>query len=308
MPTTLPSNMTAEQVKNYLVFLRMEEIGAKLRSNDIIPPEEQRSPSPEPVYNSLGQRVNTRDVRYKKKLEEERHRLIEQAIKDNPDFKPPADYRRPSKLAEKYFIPAKEHPDINFIGLLIGPRGNTLKKMETETGCKISIRGKGSVKEGKRTDAGPIPGIDEELHCLITGDTEEKVQKALKMVKEIIAASAAVPEGQNELKRQQLRELASLNGTLRDDESMFCQNCGASGHRSFECPDTENFTVKLVCKICNGVGHTASDCMQRNDPEALEKARMRDMKLDTEYLKLMNELGEESQVKKENNMENNFFR
>ena len=30
-----------------------------------------------------------------------------------------------------------------------GPRGNTLKNMEKETGAKIIIRGKGSVKEGK---------------------------------------------------------------------------------------------------------------------------------------------------------------
>ena len=35
------------------------------------------------------------------------------------------------------------------MGLIIGPRGSTLKKMEGETGAKIMIRGKGSVKEGK---------------------------------------------------------------------------------------------------------------------------------------------------------------
>lgn len=46
-------------------------------------------------------------------------------------------------------IPQEEHPDINFVGLLIGPRGNTLKAMEKDTGAKIIIRGKGSVKEGK---------------------------------------------------------------------------------------------------------------------------------------------------------------
>ena len=35
-------------------------------------------------------------------------------------------------------------------GLVIGPRGNTQKKMEGETGCKISIRGKGSLKDGSK--------------------------------------------------------------------------------------------------------------------------------------------------------------
>ena len=40
-----------------------------------------------------------------------------------------------------------------------------------------------------------------------------------------IYQAASIPEGQNELKRNQLRELAALNGTLRDDENQACQNC-----------------------------------------------------------------------------------
>ena len=40
--------------------------------------------------------------------------------------------------------------------------------------------------------------------------------------------AASIPEGQNELKRNQLRELAALNGTLRDDENQACQNCKSS--------------------------------------------------------------------------------
>lgn len=293
MPTTLPSNMPPEQVKNYLLFLRLEEIGAKLRTGDVLPLEERRSPSPEPVYDVQGKRVNTREFRYRKKLEDERHKIIDQALKENPDFKPPADYRRPNKIAEKFFIPAKDHPEINFIGLLIGPRGNTLKKMESESGCKISIRGKGSVKEGRRNDSAPVPGIDEDLHCLITGDSEDKIKKAQEMIQKIIDTSASVPEGQNELKRQQLRELASLNGTLRDDENQACANCGNVGHRRFECPESVNVTVNLICRICEGVGHTARDCMQRNDPVALEKAKQKNLQLDSEYLNLMKELGED---------------
>lgn len=40
-----------------------------------------------------------------------------------------------------------------------------------------------------------------------------------------LSQAASIPEGQNELKRNQLRELAALNGTLRDDENQACQNC-----------------------------------------------------------------------------------
>ncbi|CAG8567518.1 12122_t:CDS:2, partial [Ambispora leptoticha] len=293
LPTAITANMTKEQLDTYLLHMRLEEIGRKLRTGDYVPPERERSPSPEPIYDIQGKRVNTREYRYRKKLEDERHRLIEEAVKRNPDFKPPADYKRPTKVQDKVYIPAKEFPEINFIGLLIGPRGNTLKKMESESGAKISIRGRGSVKEGKsRTDAAASANQEEDLHCLVTADAEEKVAKAVKMINKIIETSASVPEGQNELKRQQLRELAALNGTLRDDENQICTNCGATGHRKYECSETQNFTINLTCRICGGHGHTARDCMERNNPEALQQAKQRDQKLDSEYLSLMAELGE----------------
>lgn len=42
-------------------------------------------------------------------------------------------YRPPqTKISEKVLIPQEEYPDINFVGLIIGPRGNTLKGMERD--------------------------------------------------------------------------------------------------------------------------------------------------------------------------------
>ena len=59
--------------------------------------------------------------------------------------------------------------------------------METESGAKIAIRGKGSVKEGKgRSDAAHTSNQEEDLHCLIMADTEEKVNKAKKLIHNII--------------------------------------------------------------------------------------------------------------------------
>jgi hypothetical protein len=59
--------------------------------------------------------------------------------------------------------------------------------METESGAKIAIRGKGSVKEGKgRSDAAHASNQEEDLHCLIMADTEEKVNKAKKLVHNVI--------------------------------------------------------------------------------------------------------------------------
>ena len=52
-----------------------------------------RSPSPEPIYNTEGKRLNTREFRVRKKLGEERHVLIQEALSLNEDYKPPADYK-----------------------------------------------------------------------------------------------------------------------------------------------------------------------------------------------------------------------
>lgn len=62
--------------------------------------------------------------------------------------------------------------------------------------------------------------------------------------------AASTPEGQNDHKRNQLRELASLNGTLRDDENQLCQNCGEKGHRKYECPQARSFTANIICRAC----------------------------------------------------------
>ncbi|KAI1911892.1 hypothetical protein LOZ61_003592 [Ophidiomyces ophidiicola] len=264
LPTLIMANMTNEQLEAYTLHLRIEEISQKLRINDVVPADGDRSPSPAPQYDNFGRRVNTRENRYRKRLEDERHKLIEKAMKVIPNYHPPSDYRRPTKTQEKVYVPVNDYPEINFIGLLIGPRGNTLKTMESESGAKIAIRGKGSVKEGKgRSDAAHTSNQEEDLHCLIMADTEEKVNKAKKLIHNVIETAASIPEGQNELKRNQLRELAALNGTLRDDENQACQNCGQIGHRKYDCPEKRNFTANIICRVCGNAGHMGKDCPDR---------------------------------------------
>lgn len=52
-----------------------------------------RSPSPEPIYGTDGKRLNTREYRMRRKLEEERHAMIQKMVSLNPEFKPPVDYK-----------------------------------------------------------------------------------------------------------------------------------------------------------------------------------------------------------------------
>lgn len=73
-----------------------------------------RSPSPPPQYDNFGRRVNTREYRYRKRLEDERHKLVEKAMKIIPNYHPPSDYRRPTKTQEKVYVPVNDYPEINF--------------------------------------------------------------------------------------------------------------------------------------------------------------------------------------------------
>ncbi|XP_073514451.1 splicing factor 1-like isoform X2 [Phyllobates terribilis] len=290
MPTVIPPGLSREQERAYIVQLQIEDLTRKLRTGDLgIPPNpEDRSPSPEPIYNSEGKRLNTREFRTRKKLEEERHHLITEMVGLNPEFKPPADYRPPaSRVNDKVMIPQDEYPEINFVGLLIGPRGNTLKNIEKECNAKIMIRGKGSVKEGKvgRKDGLMLPGEDEPLHALVTANNMENVKKAVEQIRSILKQGIETPEDQNDLRKMQLRELARLNGTLCDDNRIL---------RPWQNTETRSITNTTLCTKCGGAGHIASDCKftsvqaRPGEPQsAQDKARM-----DKEYLSLMAELGE----------------
>lgn len=146
-------------------------------------------PSPPPTYDAHGRRTNTRDIRYRKKLENERIALVERAMKNDPNFQAPAEYhaqKRSHRPQDKVYIPVKEFPEINFFGLLVGPRGNSLKKMERESGAKISIRGKGSVKEGKGRPDAFADDAEEDLHCLIMADTQDKVASCVALINRVI--------------------------------------------------------------------------------------------------------------------------
>jgi len=300
LPTMIPAGLSKQQEEAYLLQLKIEEASRRLRSGDLGIPlnPEDRSPSPEPIYSSDGKRLNTREYRKRKELEETRHESIQRMILINPDYKSPPDYKAPQiKVSDKVMIPQDNHPDINFVGLLIGPRGNTLKNMEKETGAKIIIRGKGSVKEGKvgRKDGQPLPGEDEPLHAYVTATDPEAVKRAVNKIKEVIQQGVEVPEGSNELRKMQLRELALLNGTLREDGAPRCTNCGAADHKAWQCQDKANVTNNVMCTACGGVGHIAGDCKMKRPGTGFPpfgEAGGAGTKIDQEYMSLMAELGE----------------
>ncbi|KAH8935074.1 hypothetical protein BDL97_17G011800 [Sphagnum fallax] len=232
---------------------RAEQIAAQLEMGhlEIDTNEATRSPSPPPIYDSNGQRTNTREGRRREQMEIERREAIGECMLLHPSYKPPAGYKPVYKEA-KLFIPVKDYPGYNFIGLILGPRGNTQKRMETETGTKIAIRGKGAVKEGKqrpqqvgRRDIKDAEGAFEDLHVHITADTIEKVEAAVALIEPLLTP---VDEDRNTHKRKQLRELAEMNGTMREFGKA-CAVCGETGHREWQCDKDKLVTFQSKGKV-----------------------------------------------------------
>ncbi|XP_065653199.1 protein quaking-B-like isoform X1 [Hydra vulgaris] len=125
------------------------------------------------------------------------------------------------KLTEKVYAKVKEYPKFNFVGRIIGPRGLTLRQVEQETACKLLVRGRGSMKDKKAEDEKRgLPNyehLDEDLHVLImVEDTEERAHlKLQKTVEEVNFLLTPPRDGEDDIKKKQLQDLAILNGTYR---------------------------------------------------------------------------------------------
>ncbi|XP_025098636.1 protein quaking-B-like isoform X3 [Pomacea canaliculata] len=173
-------------------------------------------------------------VHVEKLLDEEINR-VRIALFHNPglELKLPEPQGPPVTLSEKIYVPVKDHPEFNFVGRILGPRGMTAKELETQTGCKIMVRGKGSmrdkvkvsrfcVKEEQNRGKANWEHLNEDLHVLITVEdsrnrAEAKLAKAVQEVKKLLVPA---PDGEDELKKRQLMELAILNGTYRDAKTI----------------------------------------------------------------------------------------
>ncbi|GMP39446.1 hypothetical protein CsSME_00010275 [Camellia sinensis var. sinensis] len=120
-------------------------------------------------------------------------------------------------------VPVDKFPNYNFVGRLLGPRGNSLKRVEAMTECRVYIRGQGSVKdsikEEKLKDKPGYEHLNEPLHLLVEAEFPEdivdsRLDHAIAILENLLKP---VDESLDNYKKQQLRELAMLNGTLREE-------------------------------------------------------------------------------------------
>ncbi|KAL0961764.1 hypothetical protein UPYG_G00331410 [Umbra pygmaea] len=122
------------------------------------------------------------------------------------------------KLKERVLIPVKQYPKFNFVGKILGPQGNTIKRLQEETGAKISVLGKGSMRdkakeEGLRKGGEPkYAHLTMELHVFIevfapVPDAYLRMAHAMEEVKKFL-----FPDMMDDICQEQFLEMGYLNG------------------------------------------------------------------------------------------------
>ncbi|XP_069478597.1 KH domain-containing, RNA-binding, signal transduction-associated protein 1 isoform X2 [Ambystoma mexicanum] len=122
------------------------------------------------------------------------------------------------KLKERVIIPVKQYPKFNFVGKILGPQGNTIKRLQEDTGAKISVLGKGSMRDkGKEEDLrkGGDPKyahLNMDLHVFIEVfgppcEAYTRMSHAMEEVKKFL-----VPDMMDDICQDQFLELTYLNG------------------------------------------------------------------------------------------------
>ncbi|KAF7679668.1 Branchpoint-bridging protein [Astathelohania contejeani] len=179
-PSYISINIESMGIENYMISLRLDNINQKIK--------------------------NTSNINLLKKYQTIKQYLINEAKKYNPEVREPTEYKIGSRYVEKVYIPVSEYPHINFMGLLLGPRGSTLKNLEQEANIRISIKGKGSFKDES----------EEPLHCKIGADTIQDLENGVILIENIIESAIDIPEIENKLKVSQLKELALMAGSFKE--------------------------------------------------------------------------------------------
>ncbi|CRK92929.1 CLUMA_CG006522, isoform A [Clunio marinus] len=126
---------------------------------------------------------------------------------------------KPIKIAVRVAVPVRDHPKFNFVGKLLGPKGNSLKRLQEETMCKMSVLGRGSMRDRKKEEELRLSGeykyshLSEDLHVEIQtfappAEAHARIAYALAEVRRFL-----VPDHHDDIRQEQKWEMQALSST-----------------------------------------------------------------------------------------------
>ncbi|KAA6394450.1 MAG: putative Branchpoint-bridging protein [Streblomastix strix] len=230
-PMHIDNELTRDALDILILKHRLRETAKRLETNDFEGEPVLLRQEFAPIYNESGMRIHGSNENTRIRLQVEKDSIEEVTLPKNPLYnaQPLVQLKTGQKRQQIYFLPESSDPTVNVLGLVIGPGGATLKEIELNTRTKIIIRGRGSKQSKKDTTV--LPGDDDDLHALIQGDSDEDIRRAKETIRDIIESKAT----QQDFRKQQLRQLAKMHGTLKDEGPIACEYCGSQLHVSSDC-------------------------------------------------------------------------
>lgn len=128
--------------------------------------------------------------------------------------------QKPMKLTQKVFIPVKQYPKFNFTGKILGPKGNSLLRLQEETQCKITIKGRNSMRdkakeeELRKSDDPRYSHLHKDLFVEIStvatpAECYARIAYALAEIRKYL-----IPDKNDEVSHEQLREIMEIDPEL----------------------------------------------------------------------------------------------
>jgi len=142
------------------------------------------------------------------------------------------------RVATKVIVPIKQHPKFNFVGKLLGPRGSSLKQLQTGSMTKMAILGRGSMRNQEQEEALRASGdpkhshLNEDLHVEIStfaspSEAHARLALALSEVRAYL-----IPDSNDQIRQQQMRDIKMIK----------MSGAGTTNNPSSAASETENLT------------------------------------------------------------------
>ncbi|XP_064543969.1 KH domain-containing, RNA-binding, signal transduction-associated protein 3 [Drosophila montana] len=125
--------------------------------------------------------------------------------------------QKPMKITQKVFVPVKQYPKFNFTGKILGPKGNSLRRLQDETQCKIAIKGRSSIRDRSKEEQLRNSGdpryahLQKDLFLEVStvatpAECYARIAYALAEIRKYL-----IPDKNDEVSHEQLRELMEMD-------------------------------------------------------------------------------------------------
>ncbi|XP_058979789.1 KH domain-containing, RNA-binding, signal transduction-associated protein 2-like isoform X2 [Musca domestica] len=132
---------------------------------------------------------------------------------------------KPLRVSQKVLVPIREHPKFNFVGKLLGPKGNSLRRLQEETMCKMTVLGRNSMRdrvkeeELRKSKDPKYSHLNSDLHVEIStvappAEAYARIAYAMAELRKYL-----IPDSNDVIRQEQLRELMDSTHITEEQKS-----------------------------------------------------------------------------------------